>query len=579
MSNSSSAVVDLFAPSCSSPVPEEVAADVQGSARWVRERAVTWSLFAVPGVFLIPALVWILLDQSVWPWDSANYGEGSVHLYAELIHGPSSWLHAMKGVSPNRAPGTVWFGQFFVPLGQLIGSIDVGLLLSILVCQWLTLVLMANMGRKLFPDLGPLGAWTACFVVASSPLFMGRSHWYMTEPLQLLGVAWMFHTAAFCKEWSRWSTVSHLIGAGCIVLLGKATAPAYCLAPGFLVVARLLSREDSMPALRRGRRLGEGLGLLASLLLLAATFTWYRTNWREVYEFVQSNSTGMLSHFYGHPGTLAAKFVAWLEILRDGLFISVTFWSTGAACAIGLGVAVARRRRSERTIDSSRNRLVAAAFVQVVLYFGLASRMNSQEPRFILPLIPAVAIISAWGLAQIGSRRLTQAFALAFVVQWGYVTTSVFRIPCPPNPSTTGFGIHAPMTDTAWKDEASQLVALLMSDVETARHPQVVGVEDWRLNPSGLCYLAAKERLRTGLGLSFACLDYPFSNDPDKAWKRLEDLKVGHFLTLAKSAMIVDRLNVVAPRIADRVAEDPRYRPVDFPSSIGVLVYRRACVD
>jgi len=69
-------------------------------------------------------------------WDEAIYGKGSVELFYTLSHSPKRWLRLMLNILHEQAPGVSWLGQFFVPLGYLVGSIDVSLLLSILVALW-----------------------------------------------------------------------------------------------------------------------------------------------------------------------------------------------------------------------------------------------------------------------------------------------------------------------------------------------------------------------------------------------------------------------------------------------------------
>src|SRR5262245_30383013 len=98
--------------------------------------------YVVPVAMMCPSLIWIALDKSVWTWDPALYGKNSVELFFTLIHAPTDWVSHMLDVLRAQAPGVSWFGQFFVPLGYAVGSIDFGLLLSIWVTQALTLVLM-----------------------------------------------------------------------------------------------------------------------------------------------------------------------------------------------------------------------------------------------------------------------------------------------------------------------------------------------------------------------------------------------------------------------------------------------------
>jgi hypothetical protein len=69
------------------------------------------------------------LDPStaVWVSDTAQYGftTWSHHL---LVHDPSRWIQAALSIGP-KPPIVPWIGEFLVPIGELVGNIDVGLLL------------------------------------------------------------------------------------------------------------------------------------------------------------------------------------------------------------------------------------------------------------------------------------------------------------------------------------------------------------------------------------------------------------------------------------------------------------------
>ena len=163
-----------------------------------------WRLwtYLLPVAVISPSLIWIVLDKSVWTWDPALYGKNSVELFFDLIYAPTDWISHMLDVLRGAAPGVSWFGQFFVPLGYLLGSIDVGLLLSIWVTQAFTLILMYRSVWELSGN-NQLVTITGCVLIASAPLFVGMSHQYFAEPLQVLGVAWFVMIMSFAPRWNR----------------------------------------------------------------------------------------------------------------------------------------------------------------------------------------------------------------------------------------------------------------------------------------------------------------------------------------------------------------------------------------
>src|SRR5258708_7201308 len=141
--------------------------------QWKVSRPRTKSLAVLTAVALVlPSLVWAWLDREVWFWDQAWYGQGSVELYQKLVHDPRHWIQAVLSALGPQAPGITWFGQLFVPLGRALGSVDLGLFLSVLVVQVITLLLVFKTGRAFFRRHGRLPAVTGCLLVRSRPLLV-----------------------------------------------------------------------------------------------------------------------------------------------------------------------------------------------------------------------------------------------------------------------------------------------------------------------------------------------------------------------------------------------------------------------
>ncbi|OAI50725.1 hypothetical protein AYO44_05505 [Planctomycetaceae bacterium SCGC AG-212-F19] len=538
---------------------------------WVHAHG--YVLFAA--ILMVPSFIWIILDQSVWSWDAAGYGEASVNLYYQLLHGTRHWPGEMRVVFPLKAPGIVWFGQFFVPLGQFLGSIDLGLLVSIIGYQWITLILVNRMGREIFPELGLFGLLAGCLLVGSAPLFVASSHRYLTESLQMLGVAWIFHTAAFASRWDRLQILSHLIAAGSFAMLAKLNTPAYCFLPGLIALVSLWLRRRPEPQSAPRHVVLHRLAFFVSLVWCAATLAWYWTNWSTVYAFAYSSALGELSVYYGHRDTFVNKLLGWVSVSQNGLFTPISFWCVIGICGAGLGMSFAGFRQRGDAPWGRANLLVAASFLQVFVFLGVAAVSINELTRFVAPLLPAAALLCMAALAKIGSRRFEQVFAAIFLVQWVYVTMLNFGVLNEPRPvAGHPFGSQL-LTDDAWKQEAERLVSHIANDPEGACRPHMVGVENRRLNAAALNYVAAKDRLLTHRSVCFATLDYPPTKDCQKVWQRLEEMKIGYFLTLTDEQIATDAFNQTSKYVAGHIADDAHYERESYQSDFGVVIYRR----
>jgi hypothetical protein len=235
---------------------------------------------------LIPAFLWTLRDQKVWPWDQAWYGEVSVDLWYFLIHAPREWFHLMAIGMNMKPPGVVWLGQAFVPLAGAFGSIETALLLSILLTQLVVLTLIFRIALELAP-LSKGAGFIAVAATAGSQIFVGLSHQYLVEPLQCLVVTWTVLIALRCIHWPRARTLLHVVAATLVGILAKASTPAYALVPTAVIVYSLFRNRNQWSIGAEWHNLGSRL--LAAGLVVSAGFAivWYGVNYAAVLQHVR----------------------------------------------------------------------------------------------------------------------------------------------------------------------------------------------------------------------------------------------------------------------------------------------------
>ncbi|MFX4377512.1 hypothetical protein ABTA44_20905, partial [Acinetobacter baumannii] len=78
--------------------------------------------------------------HEIFAWDQASYADASVSLWYTLTHHARVWPTEMfKVILGARPPAVAWLGQFFVPIGQAMHSVDFGLLLSVVLTCFGTL--------------------------------------------------------------------------------------------------------------------------------------------------------------------------------------------------------------------------------------------------------------------------------------------------------------------------------------------------------------------------------------------------------------------------------------------------------
>src|SRR5262245_7809661 len=264
----------------------------------------------LPIAMVTPSFIWIAADESVWMWDQSIYGKGSVELYYTLAHSPERWLRRLY-LAQSQAPGVSWLGQFFVPLGLVLGSIDMGLMVSIILTQAVTLFLVNHAVRDLSDRNQPVAA-TGCLAMGSAPLFIGMSHQYLSEPLQLCAVTWVFLIMCFAPKWNRTFILGQLLLVAPVVMLAKVSSPLYCLAP-ILIALRYFFRPAPVPRQSGGITIQLLLILGAGILLNVAAIRWYFRNMTRVIEHVSAASFGPIAEIYGKNDTFLNSLAYWIE--------------------------------------------------------------------------------------------------------------------------------------------------------------------------------------------------------------------------------------------------------------------------
>ena len=479
--------------------------------------------YLLPIAMVVPSLFWIALDESVWMWDQSIYGTGSVELFYVMVHSPGRWLRRLN-IPQVQAPGISWLGQFFVPLGYLLGSIDTALLISIIMTQAITLLLVWRVFREL-ADRNESVTSAGCLAIASAPLFVAMSHQYLTEPLQLLAVAWFLLIMSFAPKWNRAFTLSQLLAATPVAMLAKVSSPLYCAGPS-LVALWYVFRPDSFSTKARGNSVKLAVIFVAGFLLNVAAIRWYSRNIKRVVEHVSMSSSGPVAEIYGKKDTILNTLIYWLEALRNSFFLPTVFALLGILSVSAVAVYVFKRpiRPKHFTVCA----LVSLS--QIIIVLVVFSFASNRDVRFLLPVLPYVGLVICWSLVQISFSVVTGLtiflFVAQFVITYGQAFGLTTRFPVTP------WWLLAPNSITGQKESRAleAIVAKTCSDPAPRPYLNLVGIEKPWLNEHSANYLAAKQRLLYKL-VSCRYGSFGYETDTDKIWNNLLT-KIRYYITM-----------------------------------------------
>ena len=488
--------------------------------------------YLLPLAVVSPSLVWLARDESVWTWDQAWYGKGSVDLFYTIVYTPADWVPQMQAALYAQAPGVSWVGQFFVPLGLLIHSFDDGLLVSILVTQALTLLLTYRSLLELSGGRHSL-AVPGCVMIASAPLFVALSHQFFAEPLQLLAVAWFVLLMTFAPRWSPAFTLTQLWAAAALAMLAKVSSPLYCLGPGLAALWCVFKPRAPSFARSEWQNPRVLATLAGAIVLTLAAVGWYRRNLAHVVYHVSAAATGPIAEIYGRRDSFLNTMAYWLGALRDGFFLP---WALAASVAAFLSAVVAwviGRKRPPAHLTACS--LVALAQMAVVL--GTLSLSANEDTRYLLPLAPHVALLVGWTVSQIGRPLMTGLAILIFSLQLADTHARALGIV---RGSSAVRWLLPPAREPREAAILESLVARTCTSTGSVPYLNIIGIELPWLNQNSASYFAAKVLgPRRLVGCSYGSV-YSFSlPEPDEIWRSLLAANIRYYVTKRPSAHAV----------------------------------------
>jgi 4-amino-4-deoxy-L-arabinose transferase-like glycosyltransferase len=534
-----------------------------------------WLPLWLPIALVAPSLAWIAVDRSIWPWDPAWYGTVSVDLWATLRTDPAHWPGSMAHAFGLKPPAVAWLGQLFVPLGEVLGEDTRALLLSIVLCQAASLSLVYLAARRLD---GAAAAVLATLLVGGSPLFVALSHEYFAEPIQMVAVVWLLLVLAGAAYSPPALTLAQLPGAIALGMLAKLSSPAYMAPLAAGAVLLLVLHRQVLPRPRRTReRVAVVVSGAISALLVLGAFVWYRINLDTALEHARNASadTGL----YGVDRGFVRQFPEWVERMGNAAFIPFAWIVAGGLVVAALAVARARRVRLR---DPRVVTCVACGAAVLVVLAGFASQPN-QEMRYLLPLVPLVAVPVALGVA--ASRRptlLILAGALA-VVQFAVVTLQSFGHA--PGVLRATYLVDEPVRDARLARALDDVVTQTCTDAEVGRI-SIVGADHPWLNHNTLTFLAHQRFAESGRLCNYTALGYA-EQDPEAAWDRVRDTDPPFYIAIdygnprnllpaaqAGDVARADAFNRVNVEIFDRVVRSPRFELVSGSRRTGLVIFR-----
>jgi hypothetical protein len=349
----------------------------------------------------------------MWVSDACFYAIDALKLHQAWSRGVSEWWISMLSVNP-KPPVLSWVGQFFVPVGELIGNVDSGLLFVNIIAQYVTLVLLYHAFIQFFENrrLALLG----CLIVAAAPVSFGISKQYYVQAVQLTAVAWFIYIMAHLRNWDGLYTLLQLITAGAFSLLTMLSTPLLCLMPAGAAFLHVLRTY------RTPFKTKHALWLVVALIVSVPTVLWYLRNYSQAVEYAQFGYSYRFGGFI--DASYLMRFAIWIYFLFRGALLP---WAAVVIILAAVCVFFARAKKQFQIncAVTSALKLTAAQIMIAIVIFALSVQ---QESRYVLPLMAYLSLIVAWFLLKLNNKHFSTLLASVFLGQWLVLSCGSFGV-------------------------------------------------------------------------------------------------------------------------------------------------------
>lgn len=527
------------------------------------------------GLLLIPSVIWLWRDVHVWDWDPSEYGYFAIDLWRTLWTEPRLWPWMFFHAVGPKAPDLIWAAQFLLPLRHVMGSAENVFHLINLAIQWGSLFLLWRCVRRATGENWV--AFAACLWLAGMPLFVGMSQDFLTEPLQMFAVMFIWFIAVSGDGWSASKLAAFLLIGGGLVLGSKASTPAYCFVPGVYAL-HLLWR--SVRGRHWGLNIWNGLGMVAGLLHLGILGIWYASNRDGVLgKFVGASSggEGCVVNEFGYKDTFVNKMVYWATWLKRSVtFDALAFLLVLAVAALAIAwILVIRGGKLQVARTSVRLAVLAGA--QFAVVWIMLSANIATLIRYVYAAIPSLLLCLACGAGMAGGA-VTRRWVIACVGIWWVGSQALLTgtVPC----AETAQARHwaAPERDPARIRQVRRLVEMLNVPRNDGVY-HLCGTDFPWLSGSTLNYYAALDSLDSGCRTQFGRLGSP-PTELERAWERVHG-ELGYYIAASDPHMEgrVDGPGRIMAEVLRRIRRDPRFVPEVHGDLPDLLLFRNVSSD
>jgi 4-amino-4-deoxy-L-arabinose transferase-like glycosyltransferase len=361
-------------------------------------------LVALIAITLLNNLIWLHIDSRPPRWDEAHHLTMSLRFHAALTSGGvATFARALVEVDPVRPP---LVPALAVLAYTLFGkSPDTALAVNLLAFTVLILSVYGLGARLASPWSGLLAA----FFASTSPPLVSMSRVFYVDFCHAALVATALYLLVRSHGFSlRRPSLAFGAVAG-LGLLCRPFFPMFIIGPWGVIVYKAW-RGSLVPSDTGGQRECRWWvnALLALMLSAAVAGPWYLVNMIPVVRRSLDTAYGMEAALYGpaSPLSLHALLSFLINFTNAATMLGVALFLLGAIVLwIRRPAPISEERPGPANIDPGPSFVLSSVVVPLII----VSTARNQDLKHLLPVVPAMALTSAWGLSLLKPALLRNA--------------------------------------------------------------------------------------------------------------------------------------------------------------------------
>lgn len=497
-------------------------------------------------------------------WDQSWYGEVSSDLFYSFIHDIVHWYQAMIVLIPSKPPLLVWVGQFFVPIGLAIGNIEIALLFFVLLTQLFVLLCIWAIAKEIARE----DIWLQLFAISlagSGSLFIGLTHQFLVEPLQLLCASASLLLALRAQKLELARLITFLVILIMVGFSTKTTSIVYCgfswtycvwiFANRMVFKGELISRTG-LP----------WVWIFVACAMTVITAHWYIANIVAVLDHIKNATIGASAELYGKRSPLLLKLPFWL-VESNRAFFGLPYLLLPLLGLAGAKLIYLQRHHPRIALKSFMPAIEVVCFAQVILPVIMLASQPPEETRYLLAILPSIVVLALFILQYVEWVWLKMLLTLALLLQ-----AALFN--------AVALGANLNLVSSSWlwpvkTDKNDSEVAARIQD-ETCRvysdRVNVIGPEFPQMNANSISLISSMARYASGFRCYYTSLGYA-ETDQSRAIDRLESLK-SPFLVLPNRELKPEEQNAfnqILKAFNETIMSGDRYSRVDTVGDYAVF--------